>query len=167
MRTTTLVVVIAVMAAVAGVLRFAEPDASAASVVTPDIPSALSVVQQQAPPVVTVRVGGSRDNIRIGDSVEPKGRAGRVQNPGLGRVPERPDHTMLTVEGQGVSMRDVGDSGEGNLIRIHVDADDEFTAVIGFYSTIAGDTPVNRPRTYSCKKCGGVLVCGIDPQCVN
>ena len=167
MRTIALAVVIAVTAAVAGALRFAEPDASAATVVPADVPSALSVAAQQAPPVVTVRVGGGRDSVRIGNSVEPSRRAGRVQNPGLGRIPDRPGHTVLTVEGQGVSMRDVGDSGEGNLIRIHVDADDDFTAVIGFYSTIAGDTPVNHPRTYSCKKCGGVLVCAVDPQCVN
>jgi len=167
MRAIALVVLIAVTAAVVGALRFAEPDASAASIVPADVPAELGVTRQQAPPAVTVRVGGSRENVRIGSSVERGGRKGRVQNPGLGRTPDRAGHSLLIVEGQGVSMRDVGDSGEGNLVRIHVDADDDLTAVIGFYSTIAGDTPVNGPRTYSCKKCGGVLVCGVDPQCAN
>jgi hypothetical protein len=128
---------------------------------------AVTTAVMQEGPKVTVRVGGGRSGVNIGGNNQSNGSRGRVDNPGLARNPNRAGHSMLTVDGQTVSMADQGTSGEGNLTRIHVDADDDLTAVIGFYSTIDGDQPVNRPNTYSCKKCGGVLVCSVDPQCVN
>ncbi len=168
MRSIALVLLLVAAAAVTGVVRTAETEASAVSTAAAPAPvttdaSPTPVLQQ--PPKVTVRVGGGRDSVRVGPSTNARGAKGRVQNPGLGRDPERPANTSLVVEGQGVSMADEGDSGEGRLTRIHVDADDDLTAVIGFYSTIDEDRPVNNPNTYACKKCGTVLVCGVDPQC--
>ena len=173
MRSLVLVVLFAVVATVTGVLQFTEPGVSAAATTPTAAPAPLSTVDAtptavtQEGPKVTVRVGGARNNVRIGPSTQARGRKGRVENPGLGVDPARPGHTMLTVEGQGVSMANQGTSGEGRLTRLHVDADDGLTAVIGFYSTIDADQPVNNPDTYSCKRCAGVLVCGVDPQCVN
>ena len=172
MRSLVLVVLFAVVAAVAGVLWSADSDVSAA--VTPTMEKAPATPADAAPatfmqegPKVTVRVGNGRDKVKVGGSNQNRGKKGRVDNPGLARNPNRAGHSMLTVDDQTVSMADQGTSGEGNLTRIHVDADDGLTAVIGFYSTIDGDQPVNNPNTYSCKKCGGVLVCSVDPQCVN
>ena len=172
MRSLVLVVLFAVVAAIAGVLWSADSDVSAA--VTPTMEKAPTTPGDAAPapvmqegPKVTVRVGNGRDKVKIGGKDQNRGKKGRVDNPGLVRNPNRAGHSMLTVDDQTVSMADQGTSGEGNLTRIHIDADDGLTAVIGFYSTIDGDQPVNNPNTYACKKCGGVLVCSVDPQCVN
>ena len=172
MRSLVLVVLFAVVAAIAGVLWSADSEVSAA--VTPTMEKAPATPGDAAPaavmqegPKVTVRVGNGRDKVKIGGKDQNRGKKGRVDNPGLARNPNRAGHSMLTVDDQTVSMADQGTSGEGNLTRIHVDADDGLTAVIGFYSTIDGDQPVNNPNTYACKKCGGVLVCSVDPQCVN
>ena len=174
MRSLVLVLLLAVVATVAGVLQFAEPELSAAATPAATMPAPIAPAEaspaaaMQEGPLVTVRVGGGRSGVKIGQGPpQGRGKKGKVQNPGLGRNPNRAGHSSLTVEGQGVSMADQGTSGEGRLTRIHVDADDDLTAVIGFYSTIDGDQPVNNPATYGCKKCGGVLVCGVDPQCVN
>lgn len=172
MRRLVLVVLFAAMAIVSGVLWSAATNVSAAvapaSELAPATPAdaAPAPVMQEGPPV-TVRVGNGRNKVKIGGNDQNRGKKGRVENPGLVGNPNRAGHSMLTVEDQTVSMSDQGTSGEGNLTRIHVDADEGLTAVIGFYSTIDGDQPVNNPNTYSCKKCGGVLVCGVDPQCVN
>lgn len=174
MRSLVLVALFAGLVTVAGVLRFAEPGVSAATL-TPATVSApvspadavTSAVMQEGPKV-TVRVGGGRDNVKIGSTSQANGRKGRVPNSVLRADPDRPGHTALTVEGRGVSMAAQGTSGEGRLTRIHVDADDgNLTAVIGFYSEIDGEQPVDNPRTYSCRKCGSVLVCGVEPQCAN
>ena len=182
MRSLVLVALFAGVVTVAGVLRFAEPGVSAAALTpaTVSVPvspaDAVTSAVMQEGPKVTVRVGGGRDNVKIGPSSEGNGRKGRVQDPGLGADPDRPGigdagdpikYLKLTVEGRGVSMADRGTSGEGSLTRIHVDADDGLTAVIGFYSKIDGERPVDNPRTYSCRKCGPVLVCGVEPQCAN
>jgi len=164
MRSVALVALLAVVAAFIGVLQLAEPDLSATTVLPAHAAPAVAV---QEGPKVTVRVGGNRDHVRIGSSDNGRGSKGRVQNPGLGRDPNRPGNTMLVVDGQGISLADQGTSGEGMLTRVHVDADDDLTAVIGFYSTIDAATPVDNPNTYSCKKCGGVLVCGVSPQCLE
>lgn len=166
MRSVVLVLLLAIVAAITGAVRFAEPEASVAAALPAAVP-APTAVMQEAPPV-TVRVGQGRSGVKIGSGPpQGAGTKGRVENPGLGRDPERPGHVMLSVEGSAVSLANQGTSGEGLLTRIHVDADEGLTAVIGFYSTIAGDQAVNQPATYSCKRCGGVLVCGVDPQCVN
>jgi len=173
MRRLVLVVLFAAMAIVTGVLWSAATNVSAAvapaSELTPAAPAdAAPAPVMQEGPAVTVRVGSGRDKVKVGGKDQNRGKKGRVENPGLARDPSRPDsHSMLTVDDQPVSMSDQGTSGEGNLTRIHVDADEGLTAVIGFYSTIDEDQPVNNPNTYSCKKCQGVLVCGVDPQCVN
>lgn len=172
MRKLVLVVLLASLATLAGVLWFAETEASAAAAPTTVMApmssgdAAPTAVMQEGPKV-TVRVGGGRDNVRIGSSSQARGSKGRVADPGLAPNPNLSGHTMLTVDGQGVSLADVGTSGEGRLTRVHVDADDDLTAVIGFYSTIDADQPVNNPATYACKKCGGLLVCGVAPQCVD
>jgi len=173
MRSLVLVVLFFLLATATGVLRSAASDASAAAAAStaelaPGTPgnAALTAVVQEGPKV-TVRVGGGRSGVNIGGNNQGNGRKGRVNNPGLGRNPNRAGASTLTVDDQTVSMADQGTSGEGILTRIHVDADDGLTAVIGFYSTIDGDQPVNNPNTYACKKCGGVLVCSVDPQCVN
>jgi hypothetical protein len=173
MRSLVLVVSFIIMGTFIGVLQNTEPQASAAVVMegvaaAPVAPGEASpAAPMQQPPKVTVRVGGGRDKVKIGNSEQARGRKGRVQNPGLGTNPNRPGQTSLTVEGQGVSMADLGTSGEGRLTRIHVDADDDLTVVIGFYDAIDAEQPVNAPETYSCKRCAGVLVCGVDPQCMN
>jgi len=173
MRSLVLVALFALLATVTGVLWSAASDVPAAaaaptSELAPATPgdAAPTAVTQEGPKV-TVRVGGGRANVRVGNANQANGRKGRVQNPGLGSDPNRAGHSVLTVDGQGVSMANQGTSGEGRLTRVHVDADDGLTAVIGFYSTIDGDQPVNNPNTYACKKCEGVLVCSVDPQCVN
>ncbi|MGB5526340.1 MAG: hypothetical protein WBO43_10620 [Gemmatimonadota bacterium] len=173
MRSLVLVVLFFLLATATGVLRSAASDASAAAAAsTAELApgtlgnAALTAVVQEGPKV-TVRVGNGRSGVNIGGNNQGNGRRGRVNNPGLVRNPNRAGASMLTVDDQTVSMADQGTSGEGILTRIHVDADDGLTAVIGFYSTIDGDQPVNNPNTYSCKKCGGVLVCSVDPQCVN
>lgn len=172
MRRLVLVVLFAAMAIVTGVLWSAATNVAAAvapaSELAPAAPgdAAPAPVMQEGP-AVTVRVGNGRNKVKIGGNDQNRGKKGRVENPGLARNPNRAGHSMLTVDDQTISMADQGTSGEGNLTRIHVDADEGLTAVIGFYSTIDGDQPVNNPNTYSCKKCGGVLVCSVDPQCVN
>lgn len=168
MRSVALVFLMAVLAAAAGVV-LTRPHANAVAMTPAASEAAVSadgatVAPLQEGPRVTVRVGAGRENVRIGPSVEQRGRKGRVENPGLGRQGGR---SMLSVEGQGVSMAEEGTSGEGLLTRIHVDADEDLIAVIGFYTTIDSDQAVNRPDTYSCKRCSGVLVCGVDPQCAN
>jgi hypothetical protein len=173
MRRLVLVVLFAAVAVVTGVLWSAATNVSAAvapasellAPATPGDAAPAPVVQEG--PAVTVRVGNGRDNVKIGGKSQNRGKKGRVENPGLVSNPDSVGHSMLTVDDQTVSMADEGTSGEGRLTRIHVDADAGLTAVIGFYSTIDGDQPVNNPNTYSCKKCGGVLVCSVDPQCVN
>ena len=172
MRRLVLVVLFAAMAIVTGVLWSAATNVSAAvapaSELAPATPGGAgpTTVMQEGPKV-TVRVGSGRDKVKVGGKDQNRGKKGRVENPGLARNPNLAGHSMLTVDDQTVSMSDQGTSGEGNLTRIHVDADEGLTAVIGFYSTIDGDQPVNNPNTYACKKCQGVLVCGVDPQCVN
>lgn len=170
MRTVFLVLLLAAAAAVGGAIRSADIESVSAALPTgvnvpSPTPAASPTPALQQPPTVTVRVGQGRDKVGIGRGEYERGRKGRVQSPGLGRDPDHPANTSLVVDGQGVSLADEGDSGEGRLTRIHVDADEDLTAVIGFYSTIDADRPVNDPNTYGCKKCGSVLVCGVDPQC--
>ncbi len=166
MRSVMLVVGMVVLAVLAGAV-LSRPDATAAATtgsvggISGETGAAAPVVQQEGP-AVTVRVGGNRDNVRIGNSRQAQGRKGRVRNPGLERAASR---AALSVEDQGVSMAEEGTSGEGLLTRIHVDADDDLTAVIGFYTAIDSEMAIEEPNTYSCKRCGSVLVCGVDPQC--
>lgn len=177
MRSLVLVVLFALLATVTGVLWSVASDASAAAAVpipelAPATPGdAAPAALMQEGPKVTVRVGNGRNKVEVGGTDQNRGKKGRVQNPGLRENPNRDkpeDFSMLTVDDQTVSMALQGTSGEGRLTRIHVDAGDDLTAVIGFYSTIDGDEPVNDPDTYSCTKCpGGVLVCSVDPECVN
>ena len=170
MRSLVLVVLFALLATVTGVLWSAASDVPAAAAApTPELvpatpgDAAPAPVMQEAPKV-TVRVGNGRDKVKIGGKDQNRGKKGRVDNPGLA---SDSTHIMLTIDDQNVWLADQGTSGEGRLTRVHVDADVGLTAVIGFYSTIDGDQPVNNPNTYSCMKCGGVLVCSVDPQCVH
>lgn len=130
-----------------------------------------AAVQQQVRdtvPALTVRIAPGR-RVKVGGR-DFANTVRRVATPVWARVPQSPDHRVVQVNGRKVGVKE-STPEEGRLVRLHVDAADAgpgetpVTVCIGFYETIDSEAALTTARTYTCKKCGNIIVCGVEPAC--
>lgn len=147
-----------------------QPEVTRAEAATPTV----SLDAQEAPPKLTITTGNSR-RVQVGSRSFPRtGAPAGLRQDSISGAPwieNYPGFRALSVRvtpRSQVTTFGVKESGEkeGLLTRLHIDASlPNTTVVIGFYENVATDEAVGSSQTIACKKCGSVIVCGVEPNC--